>query len=208
MIMEESVPIRANRRHNRIVAVVILAVVTGWVVIFGWNSYRNTRIHDRQSTAWAEMRNLAVGLESFRQRNGRLPSLREFYTADHEAYAIPSTDPPIQFTLTSPVPHMAAMPGDVFTRDRRSHYHYYTDGKTMWILGTVGPDGKSDFFSGPEGGWKNEKSFVAGTPGARPAGDPRFFCPDSQGGAPGASHSLYDPNNGWHSHGDIIMTGP
>ena len=206
----ETHPGRPGEKTHTGCIVTCFAVTIG-LMLFGvvvWINYEHLTVHDTVASSMAEMRNLAVAIESFRQAHGRLPTVREFYAGDRAPNGIPSTDPPIQYTLTSPVALIAAMPGDPFTRGRRYHYHYYTDGKLCWMLGTVGPDGRSSFFSGAEGGWKNERSFVEGTPGLRSAGDPRFFYPASKGGAPGAADYLYDPTNGLRSRGDIIQTGP
>ena len=158
-------------------------------------------------TVQSEMRNLAVAIESFRVFEGRLPTPREYYDATHKTHDT-GVYPPILKTLTSPVSHIAALPGDPFFEPKREyHYCYYSD-NDCWILGSAGPDGKIDFFSGPSGGYKNEKLWAAGIPGVASPCDPRFFYPARLGGVPGMIDYLYDPTNGVKSRGDIIKTGP
>ena len=110
------------------------------------------------------------------------------------------------------------MPGDPFRDPARAyHYYYYTDVTTCWMLGSVGPNRKPEFFSGPDGNSENEKLFVHGPPNASTspgpnemrACDPRFFVPEHRHGTPGGMYGkLFNPTNGIVSRGDIIKTGP
>ena len=165
----------------------------------------------------AEQRNIAVALESYRVHYGRLPTVREYYDGTRKApVVIPENVPPIQYTLTSPVALIAALPGDPFSDPAREyHYYYYTDVTTCWMLGSVGPNRKPEFLSRHNGASANERRFVYGPPNASTsplpgelrACDPKFFYPEGKGGSP-LSTGLYDPTNGIVSKGDLIKTGP
>ena len=152
-----------------------------------------------------------MALEAFRVHYGRLPYVREFYDGSHIANDIPDTDPPIQATLTSPVSFIAALPGDPF-RQREYHYYYVTDVNNCWMLGSVGPNRKVEFFLGAKNSFKNERWFAFGPaepdPNLPRPCDSKFFNPTSRGGAPGMIDLLYEPTNGIASKGDIIKTGP
>ncbi len=167
------------------------------------------QIRARVATVQAEQRNIAVALDSFHDFEGRYPTVREFYDGSHLAHAIPADVPAATMTLTTPIMHMEVMPGDPFGKPPREyHYYYFSDGKTGWILGSVGPDRNVDFFSGPEGDFKNERAFIYGIPGVASPCSPKFFNPANRGGAPGMIDCIYDPTNGVVSRGDVIKTGP
>jgi len=141
------------RKHLPVWPFLILVAV---LLFFAWPVLRANYLSARYggaggrvATVNAEMRNIAVALESFHVYEGRLPTMREYYDATRlPPVEIPDDVPPIARTLTSPVAHLAGLPGDPFSNPPRSRHYYYTDGKICWILATVGPDGENDFFQG------------------------------------------------------------
>ncbi len=145
-------------------------------------------------TVQAEQRNIAVALESFRVFEGRLPTQREYYDGTHWNDGIPDDVPEATMTLTTPVSHIAALPGDPF-RNRDYHYGYWTDGED-WILRSWGPD-QAETADLERLGRFLYPSVTDAT------GTPRFAAwPQEMG------DWVYDPTNGVKSRGDVIKTGP
>ena len=146
------------------------------------------------ATAEAEMRNMAVALESYRVFESRMPSPAEFYDATRRSDPIPAgaiAPPEEPRTLTSPVSHIAALPGDPF-RERLYHYGYWTDGK-IWLLRAWGPDADADIDLYALGA-----ALHAMEPGKRdPSLWPREF-----------REKIYNPRRDVFSDGDIIRSGP
>jgi hypothetical protein len=198
--------------------IIFLVVVVAFAGILIIPKYLNRGIRGGVSMVEAQQRSIAIALESFRNANGRLPTMREYYDATMLNYGIPESDPPIEFTLTSPISHIAALPGDPFHPQPHSHhYMYYTDVHNCWILGSCGPDRKPSFFDGKAGAFRKEHAFVYGASDANPDDPsaifgcmPRFWSTPYEGGHPqGWGHyNLYSPTNGSRSKGDIIKTGP
>ncbi len=204
IIIPDMGDISKPRRRVRVWWVLLTAflLVVGFAVIVFLPSFLNPLAHDRYSTALGEMRNIAVAIESFRVYEGRLPTVREFYSSGKALpNDVPAESATLEITLTSPVAHIAGVPGDP-CRQRKYSYFYYTDLNNCWILGSAGPDHEPDFFLGAANDFKNERAFAYGVPGVSRACDPRFFR------IPEFSRLLYDPKNGIRSKGDIIKTGP
>ena len=200
---------KSPRRLRRILLIAGIVVLVVIVALIAIPNHMHPAIRARNSTVQAEMRDIAVALEAFRVAHGRLPTVREFYTADRLPNAIPDDDPPIEFTLTSPVAFIAALPGDPYDKEsRKHHYFYFADVDICWILASRGPDRDADFFSGKEKDFRNERMFAFGEDSDLPACDPHFFYPEGQQGVRGMGAMLFDPSNGLESNGDIIKTGP
>jgi hypothetical protein len=202
------------------VTIITWAVLVGFAIIviaIAIPNFRHSSIRARVAGVEAEQRNIAIGLESFRVFEGRLPTLPEYYDATKLNDGVSSRFGKIKRTLTSPVSHIAALPGDPFRpRARSHHYLYYTDIVNCWVLGSYGPDREASFFSGPQGGFAKEHAFAYGIP-SMTTGDPntfygcepRFWSAPDQGHPLGWGHSkLYAPTNGILSKGDVIKTGP
>jgi general secretion pathway protein G len=198
-----------------LIELLIVVAIIGILAAIAVPNFLHAQIRARVAGVEAEQRNIAIALESFRVFEGRLPTVAEYYDS--------TKDPGDQFqviehTLTSPVSHIAALPGDPFRpRARSHHYMYYTDVVNCWILGSFGPDKHTSFFSGETGSWLNESTFVFGDPSANPGDpnsffgcEPRFWSPSTEGGYPtGIGHNnIYEPVNGITSDGDIMKTGP
>jgi hypothetical protein len=166
-------------------------LVTGLIllgVFFGARNHIDDNRIRRVRGVEAEMRNIAIALESFRAFEGRLPTVREYYDATKLNDGTPSFVLPIEKTLTSPVSHIATLPGDPFREQARSHHYGYITVDGRWALRSYGPDKDAD-----------------------------VDLDELMGVIAGASHVgwndeqlqwFYDPTNGIESTGDIIKTGP
>ena len=146
---QQADPKKSPLRLRRILLIAGIVVLVVSAALIAIPNRHHPAVRGRNATVPAEMRDIAVALEAFRMANGRLPTVREFYTADRLPNAIPPDDPPIEFTLTSPVAFLPALPGDPYsTSSRRYHYFCFTDVKTCWVLASRGPDHDADFFAG------------------------------------------------------------
>jgi hypothetical protein len=90
--------------------------------------------------------------------------------------------------LTTPVSHIAVVPNDVMVwrRSDTRQYDYHTDGKSFWIVRSVGPNQKPDA----------DLNMLADIIRSGSLEEIQY-----------GSH-IYEPINGLESDGDIIMTGP
>ncbi len=152
------------------------------------------------STANAEMRNMAVSMESYYIDYGQYP-----FPASGASWAVVSgatTEALVGYTphsLTTPVVHISSLPDDPFNSSATQNpnipssycYRYATTPATCWILCSNGPDQDIDM---------PLKRYVD----LNDCGcDITKFL--SQYGGPAIE---YDPTNGSNSNGDIIRTGP
>lgn len=147
------------------------------------------------ATAHAEMRNLAVALESYYIANGSYP-----FPAGADSWAVTASTEPVEGytprSLTTPIVYTTILPDDhlrTATVDpslpSTFAYRYATWPRTCWILASDGPDGDADiplieFFS----------EDVLCDPN-------RFFIHY------GGNQVLYDPSNGATSSGDVVRWG-
>ena len=174
---------------------VVMLPIIGILAAIAVPNFLHAQLRARVATVQAEQRNLAVALESFRVFEGRLPTVAEFYDGTRLSDPPPAgvaPTPAERRTLTSPVSHIAALPGDPF-REREYHYGYWTNGK-IWILRSVGPDRQITADLSELG-----EALEAMSPPemGRPRDWPQRLL-----------NMLYDPTNGITSDGDIIKTGP
>ena len=95
--------------------------------------------------------------------------------------------------LTTPVDHQSSIPFDPFAPKRDSYwartYRYATNGKTCWILTSLGEDKDADMVV---------EDYIRSA-----SGDIRLYL--FQFGGP---YVEYDPTNGTISDGDVFRTGP
>ncbi len=204
-----------------LIELLIVVAIIGILAAIAVPNFLHAQIRARVARVQSDSHAIAVALESFRVFEGRLPYVNEYMDGTHYngLTQFSPANAPLK-TLTSPVSHIAALPGDPF-RGGDYHYAYMTDVNNCWVNGSYGPDKSRTFFSGASGGYSNESQFVFGPPNASPTTpkgcDGRYFLPPSRGGdqlaqlnggGQGAGNGIYDPSNGITSRGDIIRTGP
>lgn len=167
-------------------------------------------IRDNVARAKAEMRTLAVALES--------------YYIDHESYPLPVDEYGVTITtsegeelvavtgyiptcLTTPIAYLSTLPEDPFggvtgQGTKRARYRYSTSPANSWLIVSVGPDGRAqvdmlDYVERQDGGPANQGDIPLLIPSLG-------ITPYS----PRVSGWIYDPTNGIRSDGDIFRTGP
>ncbi len=165
------------------------------------SGFWNDAVRARSAAANAEMRNMAVSMESYYIDYEMYP-----YAAQGDTWApvIPSaTDAPsVGYTprsLTTPVVHISSLPDDPFNRGARQNpdipktfaYRYAAQIGKGWILASNGPDKDADM---------DLAAYV----------DPKQADCDIEKYLLhfGGTAVEYDPTNGKISNGDIYRTGP
>lgn len=187
----------AYRRNQHHLSVWLVLFITGGVALLVYAQIpHGSPVRARVATANAEMRNLAVALES--------------YDIDHDQYPVPAAalswevtptlEPLSGFVprvLTTPIVYTSSLPDDPFCLDHPDltipasfSYRYAALPPTCWVLASNGPDGDADC---------DLHAWVTGENLGRPEG---YFT------HLGGPWPLYDPSNGTTSNGDILHWGP
>lgn len=183
---------------NRILNV-FLAFAVGSAAFLGFfvlPTILTARIRGKPAKTRAELESIAVCLETYRTDNDAYPP-----ADDVAGNVVPPNDKGISIghvshLLTTPVAYIEKMPLDWYTKRkgpgglRKRRYRYATDGKTHWIISSIGPDRAPEMqiedFCDPE----------------KANGDIKKFL--SQYGGEAVE---YDSSNGSMSTGDILCFG-
>ncbi|MBE7560522.1 DUF4190 domain-containing protein [bacterium] len=179
--------------HSVAIAGIVLSIVCGLISLImlilaaiAVPNFLHAQQRAKVVRVQSEQLSVAIALESFYVDDNRYPTDREYYTGD----LLPGGDileAKFERTLTSPVAYISVLPGDVF-RERAYHYGYWTNGRNVWIVRSVGPDKTPDADLARLGEYLS----------SRRRNEP--WPPELAGW-------FYDPTNGAKSRGDIIKTG-
>lgn len=182
-----------------LIELLIVVAIIGILAAIAIPNFLSAQTRAKVATANAEMRNLAVALES--------------YYIDHNQYPLPDISGWVDATdngngafggftpiaITSPVVYVSSLPddpfnlGDTIPTDPASFaYRYATSPLTCWILLSNGPDTATDDV--------NETEFVDLSTNRC---DPNLAFSHFNG-----TGVIYDPSNGTTSEGDITRNGP
>ncbi len=182
-----------SRRYAR----AAIAALVGVSCLYLWFStplISPQPIRARIARTVEDLHNIALAVESFYTDEGRYPTLREFCDASLLNDGIPADIPDATRTLTSPVPYMRSLPGDVW-RYPQWHFGYWTDGK-VFVLRSYGPDKARTADLAQLGAYLSACGPGSATAFASPEWREQY------------AHWMYDMSNGLTSRGDLIKTGP
>lgn len=204
-----------DKKGFTLIELLIVVAIIGILAAIAIPNFLSAQVRAKVATANAEMRNLAVALESYYIDHNQYP-----YPADGADLGNPldgsgTAGPSAGYTpksLTSPIVYTSSLPDDPFRGGdvdlavpSTYAYRYGTTPLTCWILCSDGPDqkgGPSGLGTPPTGVGVNESDFVDLAGAVRC--DPNLAFQHFGTG----TMIIYDPSNGTTSDGDIPRFGP
>lgn len=188
-----------------LIELLIVVAIIGILAAIAIPNFLNAQIRAKVATANAELRNMAVGLETYYIDNNRYPQPQTGNYLD--VAGDPATGGYTPNYLTTPVSHQSTLPDDPFrqppaggvtlTNLNSFAYHYASNSLACWLMGSDGPD---RVYGGAttNGDGIEETEYVTQC-------DAQAFYLHLGGGG---TSVIYDPTNGTTSPGDIVRTGP
>ena len=168
-------------RAFTLIELLIVVAIIGILAAIAIPNFLEAQTRSKVAKSKAEMRTLALALESYHvDRDGYPPDSRDM-GPDNGSVDFTFW---FEFSLSTPISYISAYPGDVFWSEGRDEFYQYGSTRSGWILASCGPDQDS-----PDRGDIKE----------------RWDYTDPFDGTARAYLALlaYDPSNGSVSSGDV-----
>jgi type II secretion system protein G len=198
-----------SRKGFTLIELLIVVAIIGILAAIAIPNFLEAQIRSKVARAKAEIRNLAVNLETYYIDHNSYPFPQEdLLDSDAPSSTYSATDVgyagKVPTILTTPIAYTSSLPNDPFRKlpSGQGPYQYGTNFLSCWIMTSFGPDLGDNI---------QETDFpTLESSGQSPYGNCQYreYMAHFGGSHAPATAIEYDGTNGTTSAGDILRVGP